>query len=238
MAISYKSRLWSHEDIEILLRDYYDPNITRVELSAKLKRSVKSMRWKMQDLHASKGKVVWTPEKKEILISRYCHNKNLDEKLAAELGVTYRALQKQGIYLGLSSKRELRLWTTSENNFLENNYLSMPMPLIAVKLNRSYQSVASRCKTLKMLKTIMERGDIYTVHDATYILGLSRFNLLTYARSGALKGTKGAGDIWYFKRTDLKTFCKKYTRELEGHNVNLPLLFDLMGIAPAFDWRY
>lgn len=78
----------------------------------------------------------WTADELEYLKNNH-ENKSCKE-MASDLGVTLYAVQKQMSRLGLpgSRKRETRVWTDEETEYIQNNYLQYSDKEMAQSLNR------------------------------------------------------------------------------------------------------
>lgn len=144
----------------------------------------------------------WTPAQLQILIEQYPYAKNT-RILAKKLGKTYHALRSKATVLKLRRLVPNSGYsdaTKKELNYIKENYLKIPLKIIASDLGRSYTFVKGRMDDMGLIRP---PELIQNIKEATYI------------KKGNIPKNKGLRQIDYMSRASI-TRTKK-TRFKKGH---------------------
>lgn len=169
----------------------------------------------------------WTPEERETIRLQYDGTREVAERLALQVGVSYYAVRGQARQMGLAKHHERSLWTEDEENLLEDLIGKFAPTTIAKRMKRSPASVVSKAKRMGLMRQF--RDGWYTKSEAGEILGLNHLRLQRYIDSGVIKAsshygsrpTAGGTTAWHIRREDLRDFIRSHAEELTGRNVDL-----------------
>jgi len=106
----------------------------------------------------------------------------------------------------------MKKWTKEEDNFLKNNYDKLKYGNIAIKLNRTRQSIDHRCKHLniKKINIPLYQSQKKLTPTLSYILGVILGDGSLNTKNGQIKlGVKDKDFAIIFYK-NLKKWAKKY----------------------------
>ena len=181
----------------------------------------------------------WTQEELEIIKRDYQGTTKSRLAIAERLGVTQFAVAGQIARLGLCQTSDRKRWTPEEDGRLAELVFTLSMTQVAKEMNRSINAVTIRAKRLKLSRRI--RNDWYTLNEVTEILGKDHHWVRRRIDDGRLKATPHydrvpqatGGSSWHINRKDLKAFLQAYPHELNGRNVDLVAIVDILaGLKP------
>ena len=183
----------------------------------------------------------WTAEERELVRVEYRRTYVSATSLAMRLTsagdrVTPTAVTALASRLGITKTREngQRRWTTDDDERLEKLITQHSMVKVANLLNRSPRGIQSRLYTLK-IQTWACR-DWLTAGDVCEVLGVPQKWLASRLETGVLKATWHHGEkpaqcgarSWHISHDDLRDFVRQYARDLQGRNLNMVFIVDLL----------
>ena len=177
---------------------------------------------------------LWTEEEIDLIRREYQGTHRSKAELAAKLGVTANAIAYQIARHGLAKITDRRRWTPEEDEKLRQLVEQKTPVQIARIMKRSLNSVNVRAKRLQASRR--NRDGWYTKKEVCAILGVEHKWLQRRIDNGALpasyhhgrKPNKGGSAAWHIKRKSLKEFLQKYPDELNGRNVDLPAVVEIL----------
>lgn len=186
----------------------------------------------------------WTDNDKTLIKEQYSEDPQTVYQLAATIGVSPSAVRRRASYLGVAKTKRVRgEWTEKQEEKLKDLLgKGLSYEAIAIKMSRTRTSIIHKTYKLKCKYGNSMREDIYTLEEASAVLGFSKQRTRQLLLSGTLIGTHN-GDSngkWTITRAALVLFVRKYPGELTGRNVDMVQLVDiLVGVwtAAVFDDR-
>ncbi len=181
----------------------------------------------------------WTEEEREIVRRDYRQSQASRRELAARLGVSENAVAGQVARMGLAKRSDRRPWTPEEDGMLLSMVHQKNMNQIAKRLKRTVNAVTVRSNRLLVSRRI--RDDWYTMNEACEILGMDHHWLRRRIENGSLKAVpqhgekpqKAGGRCWHIEEKDLRDFIQRYPHGLNGRNVDLVQVVDILaGLKP------
>lgn len=176
----------------------------------------------------------WTEEEIGVVRRDYAQNRASLRDIANHLGVSEHTVAHQVDKLGLRKRPERKSWTLKEDDYLREVANELSPNQIAKKMKRSVNSVVVRMKRLKLHRRY--RNGWYTKNEVCEILGvdhkfvqtrINRGELKAYPHNGSIPKQYG-GACWHIKEENLKEYILEYPHELNGRNVDLIQIIDLL----------
>ena len=176
----------------------------------------------------------WTEEERDIVRREYRQTKRSRWELAVKLGVTEYAVAGQIASMGLAKRTDRRPWTPAEDEQLRELIPRKSVRQIAKILQRSVNAVTVRAKRLQA--SLRVRDGWYTQREVCEILGVDHRWVQRRIESRRLKATwhhghrppRDCGGYWHIEVKDLKRFIRRYSHELNGRNVDLIQVVDIL----------
>jgi len=176
----------------------------------------------------------WTDEEREIVRRDYRHTHACRREIASKLGVTENAVAGQIARMGIGKRSDRRYWIDREDEILIRDATRYSPRQIARRLHRSINSVVVRMKRLKLSRRV--RDGWYTKRDACEILGVDHKRVQRWIDNGMLKahyhnGSKpqqNGSACWHIWESDLARFIRHYPQDLNGRNVDLIQVVDIL----------
>ena len=182
----------------------------------------------------------WTEEERDIVRCNYQGTVQSAQEIADRLGVSLVAVKGQVQSLGVAKITDRRKWDTSQDERLRELLEHYPVGQVAKRMGRTINSVSVRAKRLGISRR--DRFDWYTKSECAAILGKNHRWVQARIDSGALPATSYYGkerptqlgqSAWKIKRSDLRQFIRRFPEELNGRNVDLIAIVDiLVGLQP------
>ena len=176
----------------------------------------------------------WTEEEKDYIRTEYRYTRESFSRLTQAFGVTDEALKKLLGRLGLVKYN--KLWTSREEVFLRENWNKMPTVTIARILKRSEGAVRFKVHKLKISK--FERDGWFTLTEVRRIFGVSQHWLKRRLNNGfkfdmrpfdsERVPAQGNNAPWYISEKSLRDFIRRYPEELNGCNVDWPMIVEIL----------
>ena len=175
----------------------------------------------------------WTEGDLEIVRCQYDGTGLSAMAIANKLGVTVNAVKGKVARLGLG-KVVHRPWTAKEDERLRKLSGEISIARISQRMGRSINSVAVRCKRLKLSRR--HHHGWFTKTEVAEILGKDHKWVQTRIDNGSLPATHHAkvepqqngGSVWHISEKDLKKYIRCYCSELNGRNVDLVQIVDIL----------
>ncbi len=182
----------------------------------------------------------WTDEEREIIRRDYKHthesSRNLADILSRRCGdkITQFAVVGQITIMGIAKRDDRRRWTPEEKERLPDLIHQYCPRRVAKIMHRSINSVVVQSKRLGISRR--DRDGWFTKREVCEILGMDHHWVQRRIDSGALKATyhterhpgKNGNAPWHIDSADLVLFIRKYPEELNGRNVDLSMIVDLL----------
>lgn len=180
----------------------------------------------------------YTEEDKDIIRRDYKQDESSTYAIAGKLGVSYHAVKWQAKRMGLCKiiLQPSRNWGSSEDDLLKELIGLYSTRTVAEMLGRSINAVVIRLSRLG-ISPRTSRDGWYTKKDVCYVLGIDHRKAQYYIDKGMLRATRHNGNsndhvgaVWHIKRLDFKKFIRRYPEELNGRNVDLVQILDVLGV--------
>lgn len=176
----------------------------------------------------------WTEEDREVVRRDYQHTMASAGEIATRLGVTFSAVRGQIASMGIAKRSDHQHWTPKEKERLRELIGEYCVRRIARILHRSINSVVVMAKRLGCSRRA--RDGWFTKMEVCEILGMGHRWVQRRIDSGALKATyhhesrpSQQGSVsWHIEEKDLKEFIRKYPQELNGRNIDLVMIVDIL----------
>lgn len=181
----------------------------------------------------------WSEDERDIIRRDYTHNKasvvELARKLTLMTGdtITTGAIKGQVDLLGLATPKGY--WTPKEDEMLAELISKYCPSRIAKIMHRSINSVVRKAAKLKLSRKA--RDGWYSLRDVAYIFGASPHWVTNRIKTGQLTAKahnpsyppgKRGGSPWHISEQDLIDFISKHPQELQGRNVDMVVVVDLL----------
>lgn len=181
----------------------------------------------------------WTDEEREIIRRDYAHTHASRQAIAARLGVGEYGVAGQIAKMGIAKRTDRHPWTPEEDERLKGLIPRYATSHIAKMLHRSINSVVVRSQRLRLHRR--NHDGWYTKKEVCEILGVDHHWLQRRIDSGALKATYHNGHrptqfglaMWHIDEKDLKAFIRQYPDEINGRNVDMLQIVDLLAGVQA-----
>lgn len=240
-------RFWTKKE-EDLLRRCYSNNQDVVEALAKRTgRTQKAIQLRAyaHGLTTDQGRAPnaepheWSQEEIDILRREYQGTSASKEEIAKALGLTPAQIHYQVQRLGLAKTNDRRRWTKEEDERLKDLMGRTSPTKIAKLMNRTVNSIVVRSKRLNISRR--DREGWYTKMEVCQILGKDHRWVQTRIDCGTLKAAyhmgkepQGPGGaMWHINEKDLKDFITRYCHELNGRNVDLIQIVQILVGLPT-----
>lgn len=176
----------------------------------------------------------WTQDEIDTVRREYAGTHESRNALAIQLGVTANSISYMVGKLGLATKNNYRRWTPEEDARLTELLETMTVESIARKMRRSLDSVTVRVQRLGLSRR--DRYGWYTKTEVCAILGKDHKWVQRRIDDGSLKASWHHGRrpqpsgqaAWHIYQADLKRFLRTYPEELNGRNVDLVQVVEIL----------
>jgi len=176
----------------------------------------------------------YTDEEREIIRRDYQHTHQSRRDIAVRLGVTEFGVAGQIAKMGICKCNGRRTWTQKEKDILCDLIGKYAPITIARRMKRSVNSVVVMAKRMGLSRRC--RDGWYTEREVCQILGVDHHFTRKHIESGELKATyytdiqptNKSGAMWRITEHDLEQFIRKNAFRLNGRNVDLLVLVDLL----------
>lgn len=175
----------------------------------------------------------WTNEERSMIRQEYDLTSKSVARIASIIGVTPESVRAQIKCMGIAKARHIqRRWSKEEDDVLIE-FIGHDAPItIAKRLGRSVNSVISRSKRLGLQRRF--RDGWYTKTEAADMLGVHHKWIQRHIDAGRLKASvynlnHGSNkSTWCIREKDFARFIRRYPEEINGKNVDMILLVDLL----------
>jgi hypothetical protein len=181
------------------------------------------------------GNHKWTDEEREIVRRDYKGTHASNREIARMLGVTEYQVRGQASRMGLGKRTDRRPWDPDQDERLRALIPCYSVNYIANLMHRSVNSVVVRSKRLGLHRR--NHDGWYTKLEVCEILGVDHHWVQRRIDSGALKATYHNGRrpsqrgmaMWHISEHALRSFIRRYPEELNGRNVDLIQIVEILG---------
>jgi hypothetical protein len=176
----------------------------------------------------------WTDDERDIVRREYKGSRASAQAIADKVGVSFHAVKGQVSNLGLQSITDRKPWSPEENAQLQELLHQFCARKVAKLMQRSVASVVLRAKRLRISRRI--RDGWFTKMEVCEILGVDHKWVQGRIDRGELKASWHNGSkpqhngmaMWHIDQGDLVEFITSHARDLNGRNVDLPLVVMLL----------
>jgi hypothetical protein len=175
--------------------------------------------------------VPWTENDLETLRLGYKGRLSEVSLLGKKLNRTIASIEAKAASIGLKRIKR-KLWSASDIEYLRENVGRYNVRLLAHTLHRSVNAVVLQIKTLRLHRSY--RNGWYTTTEAASILGCSRQKIHWLIKDKKLTATGHYSEennrCWEITREALKKFICKYPAELQGRNIDIVQIVDILTV--------
>lgn len=176
----------------------------------------------------------WTAEEREIVRRDYRHTIASRQELATRLGVSPFGIAGQVATMGIARRDDRRPWSPKEKEVLAELIHRYCPRRVAKLMHRSLNSVVVKSKRLGESRLI--RDGWFTKAEVCQILGMGHKWVQRRIDSGSLVASyhsehgpsQNGGCTWHIEEKALKDFLRRYPEELNGRNVDLIMVVDIL----------
>ena len=175
----------------------------------------------------------WTDQQEEILRRDFLGTRESKERIARELGLTPDQVQSKVNKLGLTTLNDRRPWTHPEDDRLRELTGRLSLNQIARAMNRTQHSIRVRSARLSISR--LDRDAWYTLQETSEILGKHKSWVKKRMESGVLRAShhnQQGNSKWHIESKDLREFIRLYCHELNGRNVDLVQIVNILTGVP------
>lgn len=186
----------------------------------------------------------WSEDDREIIRRDYAHThasrRHLAEKLSVIHGerITEFAVAGQISMMGIAKRDDRRPWTPQEKERLAGLIHQYSPRKVARMMHRSLNSVVVQSK--RQNTSLRVRDGWFTKREVCEILGMDHKWVQRRIDSGALKASyhyerrpsKFGGSAWHIEEKDLKDYIRRHPEDLNGRNVDLIIIVDILAGIP------
>ena len=176
----------------------------------------------------------WTPEEDDIIRRDYRHTIASKKEIAYKLGVSWPAVNGRIQLMGIAKRTDRMKWSEDQDDKLIELMGIYSPYTVARKMHRSVNSVCVRFSRLHGSR--LARNGWFTKRELCELLGMEHRWVQARIDSGAIKATYHYGSrpgqkgmsAWHIEEKDLRAYLIKHSIELNGRNVDLPLIIDII----------
>ena len=176
----------------------------------------------------------WTDSERELVRRQYTGTRESLDAIGRELGVSAFAVKGQVARLGLAKRVGWAMWSAQQTDQLHRLADLHCVTEVARRMGRSVNSVVCKMKRLGISRR--SRLGWYTATDVCEILARDHRWIQARIDSGQLAASyhhgrkpemAGSGS-WHIESSDLRDFIRRYPQELDGRNVDLITIVDIL----------
>ena len=176
----------------------------------------------------------WTENELEVVRRDYEGNTASAQRIADKLGVSLFAVKGQIQKLGVAKITDRQRWDPSQDERLRELLETYPPTQVAKRMGRSIHSVTVRSRRLGISRR--DRSGWYSKGEVCAILGVDHKWVQARIDAGTLSAKSYFGgpvqqlgaSCWKIQRKELREFIRRYPEELNGRNVDLITLVDIL----------
>ena len=229
---------WTDEEVAVLRREYDGTTASKNAIAENLVLTAQQVQGKINTLGLAKRRKApthhWTEEERDVVRREYMGTHKSRADIAATLGVSVSAVAGEVARMGLANKTDRRRWTPAEEDQLRELLESKTVVQAAKILNRSENSVKVRATRINC--SLRDRSGWYTKTEACEILGKDHKWVQRRIDDETLRATSHYGgrptqlgqSAWHIKESDLRQFIRSNVHELDGRNVDLLSLVNVL----------
>ena len=176
----------------------------------------------------------WTAQELDIVRREYAGSNSSAQAIAHKIGVSLFAVKGQVQKMGLAKITDRRKWSADEDNRLRELLDVHPPIQVARRMKRSVNSIVVRSKRLQISRR--DRSGWYSKREVCDILGVGHKWVQRRIDDGSLPASSHYGGpvqqngacMWHIKEGGLREFIRRYPQELNGRNVDLIAVVDIL----------
>ena len=175
----------------------------------------------------------WTEEERDHVRNNYQGTHRSRDAIAATLNVSTFAVAGQIAKMGIAKSSDRRPWTSEEEDKLRELVPEHSPVRIAKKMRRSVNAITVRIKRLGLHRR--DHTGWFTMREVCDIVGKDHKWVRRRIESGTLRAerhtaTEAQADklMWHIKARNLRDFLRRYPQDLDGRNVDLITVVDLL----------
>ena len=179
----------------------------------------------------------WTEDERDFIRREYQGTHASRAAIAGRLNVSPYAVAGQITKMGIAKRSDRRAWTDEQDWQLHDLAPQLNPAQIAKRLKRSINSVTLRMKRLGIDRKTHDGW--FTLREVANILGKDHKWIRRRIENGALPArrhhtpTNDERHMWHINEKDLAIFIRRYPQDLDGRNIDLILVVDLIaGLVP------
>jgi len=183
----------------------------------------------------------WSEQDKETIRVMFDQTYASECRIATLLNVTPNAVNHMVNRMGFR-KIKRRSWTEKDEERLEELLSQYSIDEVARRTKRSMVAIVVKAKRMGI--SANHRSEWYTAQDAATVMGMNSSTVANRIKAGTLKASphnslhpprKGISGAWHIHREDLKDYIQRHPEDLQGRNVDMILLVELLcGIKSAY----
>ena len=176
----------------------------------------------------------WTDEELDSIRVAFDQSYRSVEVLAKRFGVSPNAVSHMVDRMGIRIVKRRR-WSQRDEERLEEMLSEYSVDEVARRTGRSLIAIVVKAKRMKLVSN--HRSEWYTSQDTAALLGMNSSTVVNRIKAGTLKASahnslhpprKGLSGAWHIHRDDLKDYVQRHPEDLQGRNVDMLLLVDLL----------
>ena len=176
----------------------------------------------------------WTDSERELVRLEYDGTGASLATIGRKLGVSAFAVKGQVARLGLAKRVGWAMWSDHQTEQLHRLADLYCVTEVARRMGRSVNSVVCKMKRLGISRR--SRLGWYTATDVCEILARDHRWIQARIDSGQLaasyhhgrKPPMAGSGFWHIESKDLREFIRRYPQELDGRNVDLITIVDIL----------
>jgi hypothetical protein len=177
----------------------------------------------------------WTKEERELVRLHYDGTRESVIRLQSLIGASFYGVKGQIEKQGLARVEHIE-WSPEELKRLEEMVPHYSVKTIAQKLGRSDNAV--KVKATRLHFSMRYRDGWYTKAEVAEICGVDHKKVQGWIGSGDLKASwhhghkpsKHGSGAWHIEREDLASFIRARCHELQGRNIDLSIMLEVLGV--------
>jgi hypothetical protein len=182
----------------------------------------------------------WTQEEREMVRLHYDGTRESIIRLQGLIGASFYGVKGQIANMGLARVKPAD-WSPEDLKRLEAMIPHYSVKTMAQKLGRSENAV--HVKATRLHFSLRYRDGWYTKAEVSEICGVDHKKVQCWIDRGDLKASwhhghkpsmHGSG-AWHIERKDLASFIRAHCQELQGRNIDLFILLEVLGVIGTGD---
>lgn len=180
----------------------------------------------------------WTEEENDVIRREYRHDRASADRLAEQFGVSFQAIRSRITRLGLARSSRRVPWAPEDDERLQEILPKHPIGQVARMMGRGINPVMVRAHRLGLSRRYHDGW--YTKMEVARLCGVDHHMVQSWIDAKALLASYHNGQrpqrdgqaAWHIARKDLRAFIRHHPEELNGRQVDMIGLVEVLaGIA-------